>query len=344
MTATSSTPPGRTVGDTGERKLLELLRSRFPRLGERIGDDAADLLPMHAPVATTDSFFEGSHFHRWWAPPATLGRRLLEATLSDVAAMAARPVCCLVALTLPADLRIDWLFGFYEGLLERRETCPVAGGEIIRGDRFGVTLTALGDLPDGGRLLRRSGVREGDGVYVAGRVGRALSAPALLERCGGLVGEELEPGSPEGLRGAGGSPGELLDQLRAFLSPVAMIEEAVELAGCDAVSAAIDISDGVLSEAGHLARESGVCVEVVGELLPLFDSVLGRPYEAATAGEDFVLMFSASEGFDECSPGFPVRRIGTARGVGTDVLWREKASSAAVVVEDRDSGYDHFGV
>ena len=333
---------GPTVGETGERRLIELLRTRFGGLDAHAGDDAALTDALDRPVLTVDSFFEGTHFYSWWAPADVLGRRLLEATLSDLAAMGATPTCCLVALALPKELPVQWLLRLYDGLFGRAEECSILGGEIVRSSVFGITITAVGNLEGAAAPLRRCGVKPGDGVYVAGRVGRALDAPGLLERCGGLSGDPLEPARKDVVLSSA-----QLEQLQCFLHPSAQLSEGAKLRHLG-IEAAIDVSDGVLSEARHLARESGVDIEIDAEALPLFDSVVGRPLEAAAAGEDFVLMFSAPNDFDASSCGFDFLPVNIGRAAGESggghLFWVNESGRVELTDEDSSrTGYDHFG-
>jgi thiamine-monophosphate kinase len=319
---------GLTAGDIGERGLIRRLRDTFPSLS-LIGDDSSILPALQCPVVTTDSFFEGSHFYRWWAPPEVLGRRLLEATLSDIAAMGASPRWILVAVTLPPGLKIDWIERFYKGLMER-EDCVIAGGETIRGSNFGITLTAVGEGDNSETLLRRSTLRPDDNLWLSGPIGRALDAPAILEKTGGLEGENLKPRSWK-------ISADRLEQVRAFLLPRAELELAAELRR-RGVRCGIDISDGLFSEAAHLASESMVDVVLDIDESIFYNSVKGRPLEAASSGEDFVLLFSAPEQSEFTSEG--CKKVGYAKeGVGiVSVL----INGRSVNVEK--TGYDHLEV
>ena len=318
----------KTVGALGERGLIRLLRDLLPGLS-MIGDDCAVLPAIESPVVTTDSFMEGSHFHRWWAPPEVLGRRFLEAALSDLAAMGAKAGWVFAALHLPPEMPVRWLVGFYEGLLHRAEV-PVAGGETVRSGTLGLTLTAIGEGGDPGTLMRRSTLSSGDRLWVTGPIGRALNAPKLLERAEGVTGSDLVPvlevlSTPE------------LHQVRAFLTPEAALVrgEYLRTAG---IRCAIDISDGLLSEAEHLAAESGVDVIIDLEAVPLFASVEKTPLEAASAGEDFELLFAAPAGWEPGFPGCaPVGRAGDPGG-GLKVRMDGKK------IEPNRTGYDHMEV
>jgi thiamine-monophosphate kinase len=315
-----------TVSDLGERKLIARLRESFPGLA-LTGDDAAALEPMRLPVVTVDTFYETTHFYLWWAPPEVLGRRLLEAALSDLAAMGAGPGWSLIALTLPERTDVQWLESLYRGFL-KREDCVMAGGEIVSGERLGVTITAIGEGAGEGELMRRSALRPGDALWVTGRIGRALGAPALIEQAEQLRGPELKP-TVDAL------DQQELEQVRAFLRPRAHFEEAALLRD-RGVRCAIDISDGLLSEAGHLARESGVDVQLELEGVPFFESVADRPLAACAAGEDFVLLFGCPDSVDLSDTGF--YRVGHAlEGDGAVSVVR-----GGEPVEFLEEGYDHL--
>jgi len=312
--------------DLGERGLIRELRSSCPGM-RGIGDDCAVLDSLATPLVTTDSYFEGTHFHRWWAEGFILGRRLLEASLSDIAAMGGKPVCAFAAIMVPPDLHVDWLKEFYSGLTER-EDCQLAGGETIRGGTFGVTITVVGEGDDRDTLLRRDSLKPGDRLWVSGKIGRALGAPELLKAACGLKGRELVPARDM-------LSTTELQQVRAFLEPRAELElgrRAREMG----LMCGIDISDGLLSESAHLAEESGV--DVVVELRSEFimESVSSRPIEASSAGEDYILLLAADETMDLSGDGcFPAGYALPGSG-GTRVLLDGEEVEAAPM------GYDHL--
>lgn len=298
-----------TVGDLGERELVRLLRREIGM--DLAGDDAAVLPALSGPAVTVDSYFEGVHFHRWWCPPEILGRRLLEATLSDLAAMGALPRWLLAAVSLPPRLDVEWLLAFYRGMTSRPD-CELAGGETVRGDAFGVTLTAIGNLA--GNPLTRSGAVPGEILWVTGPVGRSLDSPELLSAS----------------RNRSLSPSESR-QVDLFLNPAARFDASGEIVsrGC---RTAIDISDGLLSEAWHLSAESRVGVALDPGSVPLVEYARGRTMEACSAGEDFELMFTAEP--DARFPDFhPIGRIMEGKGV----VFSDSPESPVP-----PSGYDHF--
>jgi thiamine-monophosphate kinase len=299
-----------TVGELGERGLIQLL---IGELGlDLAGDDGAVLPGIPSPVVTVDSYFEGVHFHRWWCPPERLGRRLLEATLSDLAAMGAEPMWLFSAISLPPDVEVEWLLGFYRGLTGRPD-CRLAGGETVRGETFGITLTAIGSL-EGPPLLRSVAV-PGEALFVTGPLGRTLFAPGLLDESRRRALSPIEA-----------------EQVRLFLEPSARFDASrmIRAAGC---RCAIDISDGLASEAAHIACESAVRVCISPESVPLVPYSAGRPGEAFRAGEDYELLFTARAGcaFPGCS------QIGWIEA-GEGVFLVHPDGSA----EPPGEGYDHF--
>ncbi|MCK5130610.1 MAG: thiamine-phosphate kinase [Candidatus Sabulitectum sp.] len=299
--------------DIGEHGFIRAIRERFPMASA--GDDAAVLASLATPVITTDSFFEGTHFHRWWASPDRLAARLLEATLSDIAAMGGEPQCVLSSVMLPPDMEVEWLLDFYRGLTSRSD-CPVVGGETIKGSMFGVTLTAIGECGTRKPFLR-SAVVPGDSIWVTGPLGRSLDSPELLEKGRGGELTELEQ-----------------EQTELFLSPSARFDVIPVLGRCS-VRAAIDISDGLLSECGHLARESGVKITVELEQVPLVPYAENNPVGACCAGEDFELLFALPT--DAPSPGNGFYKVGSASaGLGFVLTNRGKQ------IKTGSLGYDHF--
>lgn len=299
------------LSDFGERGFLEVLRKKFPMA--LAGDDAAVLETLITPVVTTDSFFQGIHFHRWWTTPEAAGRRLLEATLSDLAAMGAIPKYLFSSLVLPQEMEVQWILDFYKGLTGRAD-CPVAGGETVRGSTFGVTLTAIGEC---GRNtpFRRSAAKPGDSLWVTGPLGRSFNSPELLEKG----------------RSATLSDGEKR-QTKLFLNPGARFDavQALRDAGC---VTAIDISDGLFSECAHIAKESGVGITLDLNRVPLVDYCRGMPLEACSAGEDFELLFTLPEGAEVAE----YHRIGR---IHKEMFMTVTSNGKEIDIQS--FGYDHF--
>jgi thiamine-monophosphate kinase len=294
-----------------------------------IGDDAA-LLSFGAGndlVAKTDTLVEGVHFPPR-SPPASIGHRSLAVNLSDLAAMGARPSWALLALTLPRAEEA-WLAEFAAGLgaLAREHRVALVGGDTTRGP-LTVTVQVLGSVPTGS-ALRRSGARPGDQLFVSGTPGDAAAGLAVEE--GRLV-------APPGAR----------DYLRErFLLPTPRVALGERLRGF--ASACIDVSDGLLADAGKLAHASASGVELSYEQLPLSEALAATLGEerarllALSGGDDYELCFAVSPAHvaqlqAELPPqDWSYQRIGElseTRG--------ERVLRGGTVMEFSHSGYQHF--
>jgi len=238
------TAGGATVGETGEFELVAAVTARLPQAGAVLlgpGDDAAVVAaPDGRVVATTDLLVEGRHFRRDWSSALDVGHKAAAQNLADVAAMGATPTVLLVGLAVPPELETAWALELADGLREECERvgASVAGGDVVRGERIVLAVTALGDL--GGRApVTRAGARPGDVVALAGRLGWAAAGLAVLGR---------------GFR----SPRVLVEAHRRPDPPYAS-GPAAAAAGATAM---VDVSDGLLSDLGHVAAASGVAVDL----------------------------------------------------------------------------------
>ncbi len=294
-----------------------------------VGDDAALLALPGADrhlVVTTDTLIEGVHF-ALGAPGYDVGYKALAVNVSDLAAMGARPLAFLLNLSLPAIDRA-WLAGFREGLFTLADAVALdlVGGDTVRGP-LSVTITALGTVPPGG-ALRRSGARAGDRVYVSGFLGEA--ALGFFTRSGRLA-----------------LPPELHAPVLARLDrPLPRIQEGQALAGI--ASAAIDISDGLVADLGHILKASGVGAEIDLRRLPLSSA-----YDAAfaTVGYDPALVFG--DDYELCFT-VPPERVPALAGItprfscGFHYLGDIVAGHELVLRDGQDvyaparSGYNHF--
>ncbi len=323
-----------------EFELIERLFTR-PAPGALVGngDDAAVIAPSagHAFVVTTDTLIEGRHFFPSLAPEK-LGRRALAVNLSDLAAMGAQPRFALLSLTLPA-IDEPWVTAFARGLFEALDAHGVqlVGGNTTRGP-LAVGITAFGEVPISvGRpqALLRSGAQPGDDLWVSGPLGDAGWA------CLCLLGEIDAVPTPA--------------QIARYEEPVPRV--ALGLALRLIATSAIDISDGLVSEARHLARASKVAIEIDATRIPtglaplLDDARLGdAAWRALLAtGDAYELLFTAP-------PGARSRIEAILAGQGLDgvrigrVLPADDAHGAVRVRDaagtDRAAGlagWDHFG-
>ncbi len=275
------------LADVGEFPFIEaikkLVQAEAPRRGVRvgIGDDAAALSTTATTLATTDAVVEGVHFLRDWLTPAQLGRRAFRVAVSDIAAMGGKARYVLAALALPADYRLADARALVASLIRDAAGVGAAlvGGNVSRADKISITITVLGQQPSRGALLRRSGARRGDAVYLTGCTGMAAAGVELLKR--------------------GVSRGVLVS---AYRSPPLHLDLAARLAGCGVVSAAIDVSDGLLQDLQHICRASGVDVQLDESALVLAPALARAGLEreplsyVLSGGEDYELLFSVRGG------------------------------------------------
>jgi len=251
-----------------------------------IGDDAA-VLAVHSKrlVCSIDASLEGVHFDLKWLTLGEAAARALVAAVSDLAAMGSKPVAALVNLEVPpgAALADFDAIGVGQRRAGRVMGCPIIGGNIVRGSRWGFTTSVMGSA---GRVIRRDGARPGDEIWLAGHSGLARVGLTLLQR--GSAIEEL----PKALQRAA----KLC--LRNWKVPVARLEEGARLVG--KATALVDVSDGLSSELRHIAEASGVRAVVHSDaLLATLDSPVQRlitwlgldPLEVLLAGgEDYALL------------------------------------------------------
>jgi thiamine-monophosphate kinase len=295
-----------------------------------VGDDAA-LLAFPADkelVVTTDTLVAGVHFPHG-SPPASIGHRALAASLSDVAAMGARPAWALLALTLP-EADEAWLAEFAAGFgaLARDHKVALVGGDTTQGPLC-VTVQVLG-LIRPGTALRRSGGHPGDALFVSGTPGDAAAGLAL------------EQGR---LQVAAQARDYLRDR---FLLPSPRLALGERLR--DYASACIDVSDGLMGDAGKLARASGAGLQLDFGALPVSESLLSAVGEEAarklalTGGDDYELCFSVpAEHLERLEVDLPRQRWGYTRiGSLTDSAAGTVLTRAGTVMEFSHSGYEHF--
>ena len=257
------------VSQRGEFGLIaHLHRQLKTRAGTRtgIGDDAAVLEALAHPIVTVDALVEGVHFRRDWTSARALGAKSMAVNLSDLAAMGARPIAAFVALAVPRDCSSEWISELYIGMetLAARHDFTIAGGDMTAAPGVFISVTLVGDLmlEAAGRPVTRSGARVGDAVCVTGDLGDSAAGLSLLQNADA-------PGGSPGDSGLDGPARAYL--LGRHLEPAPRLERMRELLARDrdAVHAALDLSDGLAGDARHIARASGVDIEIYAEQLPI---------------------------------------------------------------------------
>jgi thiamine-monophosphate kinase len=285
----------------GFRRVFGSPRGRGIALG--IGDDCAILrVPAgHEVLVTTDFTLEGRHFRRDLHPAASVGHRCLARGLSDLAAMGAEPLAGFLSLALPASLpRMAagrrWIAGLVRGMqgLAEASGISIAGGDTAEapGGEILADIVLVGSAPTG-TALRRSGATAGDGLYVTGVLGGAAAQLRGMLASGRMA--------RAGVRGP-------------QLFPEPRLAVGRRLRGL--ASAAIDLSDGLSTDLGHLCEASGVRAEVDWDALPIHPLAMRFGEEARGlalhGGEDYELLFAARAGVrvPRSIGGVPITRIG----------------------------------
>ncbi len=237
---------------------------------------------------------EGVHFNLRWGAPEQLGARALAVNLSDIAAMGGAPAACVVNLAVPGGLSIRFFERMYAGLSRAARTArvDVVGGNIARAGQLAITIALIGDAPI--KPLRRDAARAGDEIFVTGTLGDAA------------LGWRILSGK---LRARGAARNYLVER---FLAPAARLAAGTRLARMRPVPAAIDISDGLWQDLGHVLERSRVGAEIDPRAIPVSDAYRSVMREdlalALGGGEDYELLFCLR-------PGYTERRLAAMLGV-----------------------------
>jgi thiamine-monophosphate kinase len=307
------------LGSGGE---FDRIRAIWRRLGEQAspaGDDCALVSVGGIPLAiSTDVTIEGTHFQAGWLSPTELGWRATAAALSDLAAVAAEPAGVMVSLGVSAEWPEEMVAQLMEGVGEAAAAvgASVWGGDLVGSERLVIDVTVIGraDAP-----VRRKGAEVGDALWVTGRLGAPAAALAAWS-------EGVDPDR---------------DARERFVRPRPRIEEARWLRDRGA-KAMVDLSDGLLGDAGHLAAASGVRLVVERELVPVHPAA-GAAERALVSGEEYELLAALPSGVGadeaaafEATFALPLTRLGRVeQGSGVTLV-------AHGVPVDPPTGYRQF--
>ena len=310
-----------------ELELIDALEQVLVRDSARVvrwlGDDAAVVRADGYAVTSVDTMVDGVHFRTSQLSDREVGHRALAAAVSDLAAMAATPGEAYFALGVPEGLEAEYALGVARGAQElaSQTGVTIAGGDITRAPALTVSFTVVGWARDPGELVGRDGALPGDRVGVTGTLGAGGAGLAVLDGAG-----------------ADSIPEPLAIALRErYARPLPRLHAAKALSDGGA-RAMIDLSDGLATDAGHIARRSRVRLELTLAALPLADGVaevagaLGADARvfAATAGDDYELCVCVPEGAE--APG--VTWIGTVVEGPAGVVFTDAGDAGL-------AGYEH---
>jgi thiamine-monophosphate kinase len=284
-------------------------------------DDAA-VLPQragHDLIVSTDTIIEGTDFFAF-DPAGTIAQKALRVNLSDLAAKGAEPAGYLLNLSLPHSVHEEWLAAFASGLARDQKEF---GLSLLGGDTgategpLSIAVTAFGFVPTG-KLVRRSGARAGDAVYVTGTIGDSGGGLAIFKREKHTLSDADRD--------------TLTIRYRVPQPPVSFAAPLRAIA-----HASVDVSDGLIADLGHIASASGVRIVVEAERVPLsapLNALWGEQtlLRAVTAGDDYQIAFTAPPGLS--GPFTGIGRVEAGEGISL-----MRAGQAVTVLK---TGYRHF--
>jgi thiamine-monophosphate kinase len=271
------------------------------------GDDCAIISRPHGQLLfTIDSLVEKVHFDLRWGTPQALGARALAVNLSDIAAMGGRPTACVVNLGVREGISSRTLERIYAGLRDaaREASTDIVGGNITRARELSITIALIGEA--GRDAMRRDTAQPGDEIFVTGTLGDAALGWRILAGKLKLRGDAKKNCAAKKY------------VVARFLRPKARLDAGQRLAALRPVPAAIDISDGLMQDLGHILERSGVGAEIDASRIPVspaYRALMGGDLvHALTGGEDYELIFCVKPGHSESALsrrlGVEVRRIG----------------------------------
>lgn len=326
----------RHIHELGEFGLISLISGKVrptPAVPVSIGDDAAAFQWQNGYIGltTSDMLVEGVHFDLSFCDPFRLGRKSLAVNLSDIAAMGGIPRWFLLSLAIPAKLSVGFVELFTSGMLglaDEYGTALVGGDTCASKEGLVISITLYGEQQEG-RIIRRRGALPGEAVFVTGTLGDSALGLELLRK--------------------GSTDGRCISR---HLDPSPRVREGLALAEAGLATAMIDISDGLLSDLGHITEMSGSGAFVHQDRIPLsrefaahVESLRNSDYSLALGGgEDYELLFTAPArnrdaiGSLFAELGTPVTEIGEITSTpGVHVL-----SAEGKPIPAPKAGFDHF--
>ncbi len=319
-TASPSAASERTIGQTDEFELIELIRPKIDapsRILVGSGDDSAVVSVAEKLVVSTDALVAGVHFRLEWSTPQQIGRKLIAVAATDIEAMGATPDTAVVALCLPAEMPLKWLTEFAAGVHEETQRIGVhiVGGDLTRSPNVVATVTIWGTIT--GEPILRSGARPGDVIATRGRLGWAAAGLGALAR---------------GFR----SPRAVV---AAQLCPEPPYGAGLEARSAGA-TAMIDISDGLLADLAHIAEASRCTLNIDPDTIPVAEPIAA----VAAASNKSPLQFVLGGGEDGAlAATFPAGSVPE----GWLEIGKVSAGEPQVLVAGKvfggDTGWVHFG-
>ncbi|MBK5298107.1 MAG: thiamine-phosphate kinase [Vicinamibacteria bacterium] len=331
-----------TVSAFGEHALIDRIRRRLPPAPDwlivDVGDDAAVYEPVRnrLEVITTDAVVDGVHVDRRFVPAGAIGHRAVAVNLSDLAAMGATPRLLTLSLALPDDLSLSDFDALVDGALAlaERAGARLVGGNITRSrGPLMVDVTAVGSVHRR-RILRRSGARPGDYVFVSGTLGDARAGLALLADPSGAHAEAWP------------------DVVARYLRPEPRLRLGQVLGRSRAPTAALDLSDGLADGLARLTADHGLGCEIDATALPMSASATAvwqsrgadPVAEAVTGGDDYELAFTVRPK-ESRRLGAVIRAVGGLRLTRIGVVTRDAGCWLVDAERQRSPigrGYEHF--
>ena len=275
-----------------------------------IGDDCAVFGHYSGRVFlfTTDMLVEDTHFLKGNITPYQLGWKTIAVNLSDIAAMGGRPLFLLISLAIPAEMNVELIQDFYKGMkdiCEHYEVNILGGDTVASPDKLVISVSLIGDAKEN-EVLYRSGARPGDRIYVTGNVGDSSAGLKILKN-------EISP--PKSIAS---------HFIKIHNEPKPLIKTGRIIAASRLASAMIDLSDGLLSDLGHICKESRVGamlfkkkIPISSELKLLASRVKLNPIDLAfSGGEDYLLLLTVPK----------------AKIKGFEILYKDKGSSPLYLI------------